>query len=74
MDGLLVLSRKRGETVVIGEGRDAVTLIVIEADHGKCRLGFKANTRVRIDRGEVRERRTMELWAEQQREQREAQS
>lgn len=55
---MLVLTRKQGERVVIGEGPDAVTLIVVEVDRGRVRLGFTAPDHVSIDREELRDAKT----------------
>lgn len=59
MDGWLCLSRKTGESVVIGEGEDTVEVKVLEFGPGKVRLGFRANRRVSIDRREVRDAKVM---------------
>lgn len=50
---MLVLSRKKGESIVIG---DNVTLTVVEVRGDCVRLGITAPREVRIDRSEVRER------------------
>jgi carbon storage regulator len=49
---MLVLSRKRGEQVVI-DGPCVVSLVEIRGD--KVRLGFDADRSVKIDRREVRD-------------------
>lgn len=51
--GNLVLSRNRGEKVVIG---DAITVTVLDIRGDKVKLGFEADKSVRIDREEVRQR------------------
>ena len=47
---MLVLSRKPGEKVVIGNG---ITLTVVEVGGGRVRLAFDAPDQVRILRGEL---------------------
>jgi carbon storage regulator CsrA len=47
---MLVLSRKPGEQVRIG---DAITLTVIEAVGGRIKLGIDAPRHVRVWRGEL---------------------
>jgi carbon storage regulator len=56
--GNLVLTRRAGETVHIG---DDITVTVIGIDGGQVRLAFSAPPNVRIDRSEVRERINAEL-------------
>jgi carbon storage regulator len=56
---MLVLTRKRGEALLVGEAR-----ITIEAVRGeKVRLGIQAPDHIRIDREEVDAARTQELAA-----------
>ena len=50
---MLVLSRKRGEGIVIGDG---VTVTVLEVHGGRVRLGFTAPAEVPIHRAEVHQR------------------
>jgi len=50
---MLVLSRKRGEAIVIGDG---VTLTVLEVHGGRVKLGFDGPAEVPIHREEVRRR------------------
>jgi len=47
---MLVLSRKPGEQVVIGNG---VTLTVVEVSGNRVRLGFDAPAQVRVLRAEL---------------------
>jgi carbon storage regulator len=47
---MLVLSRKPGEKVVIGDG---ITVIVVEVKENRVRLAFDAPEEVRILRGEL---------------------
>ncbi len=50
---MLVLSRKRGEGIVIGDG---VTVTVLEVHGGRVKLGFNAPAEVPIHREEVLQR------------------
>ena len=50
---MLVLSRKRGEEIVIG---DDVTVTVLEVHGGQVKLGFNAPAEVPIHREEVHQR------------------
>jgi carbon storage regulator len=47
---MLVLSRKPGEQVVLGNG---ITLTVVEVRGGRVRLAFDAPAQVRIRRAEL---------------------
>ena len=51
---MLVLSRKVGERIVIGNG---VEVVVVEIQRGKVRLGIVAPNTVAVDRAEVRNRK-----------------
>lgn len=48
---MLVLSRKKGEAIVIGDG--SIRIVVIEIREGKVRLGFQAPPEVTVHRQEV---------------------
>lgn len=50
---MLVLSRKRGEGIVIGEG---ITVTVLEVRGDRVKLGFSSPAEVPIHRAEVRRR------------------
>jgi carbon storage regulator len=50
---MLVLSRKRGEVIVIG---DDVTVTVLEVHGDRVRLGFTAPSDTRIHREEIYQR------------------
>jgi carbon storage regulator len=50
---MLVLSRKRGERIVLA---DSVVVTVLEVRRGAVRLGIEAPPRVRIVREEIRHR------------------
>ncbi len=47
---MLVLSRKRGETIVVGEN---IEVSILEVQGNRVRLGFKAPAEVRIRREEL---------------------
>lgn len=50
---MLVLSRKVGETVHVGDG---IAVMVLSIHRDKVRLGFTVPRDIRVDRDEVRER------------------
>jgi len=50
---MLVLSRRQGESICVGDG---VTITVLSSQNGRIRLGIEAPAHVRVDRREVRER------------------
>ena len=50
---MLVLSRKRGEGIVIGDG---VTVTILEVQGERVKLGFAAPAEVPIHREEIRRR------------------
>jgi carbon storage regulator len=54
---MLVLTRKRNETVVI---HNFVEVTVLDIKEGRVRLGIKAPKEVSVDRKEVRERKKRE--------------
>jgi carbon storage regulator len=56
---MLVLSRKIGEEIVIG---DNIRIKVLAVDGGKVRIGIVAPKDVIVDRQEIHEKR-MEEWA-----------
>ena len=51
---MLVLSRRLGEAIVIG---DSIHLTIVDVGGGKVKLGIDAPEEVRIDREEVFQRR-----------------
>jgi carbon storage regulator len=50
----LILSRKLGEKILIGE---EIVLTVVDIDRGKIRLGVECPKEIPVDRLEVRERK-----------------
>ncbi|MHA2279809.1 MAG: carbon storage regulator [Promethearchaeota archaeon] len=50
---MLVLSRQREESVIIGEGENAVRVRVVDIRGDKVRLGFEAPRSIQIHREEV---------------------
>ena len=48
---MLVLSRKKGESIVIGEG---VRIVVVQVRGDKVRLGIEADKSIVVDREEVK--------------------
>lgn len=57
---MLVLTRRTGEEIVIG---DVIRVTVVEVQGNKVRLGVTAPASVRVDRQEVHDRR-MQFAAE----------
>lgn len=50
---MLVLSRQTNESIVIGDGPDAVTITVVKIDGGKVRIGIEVPRTVPVHRLEV---------------------
>jgi carbon storage regulator len=50
---MLVLTRKVGSQVIIGEGPKAITMTIIDIDRGRIRLGIEAPREVPIVRTEL---------------------
>jgi carbon storage regulator len=50
---MLVLGRKVDEVVVVGEGPDAIRIMVVEIRGDVIRLGFDAPKHIRIVRQEI---------------------
>lgn len=44
-----------GEEIVIGEGKDAVTITIVDAGYGRVRVGVIAPKTVPIRRGELKD-------------------
>jgi carbon storage regulator len=57
---MLVLTRKVGEVIVIGEGEAAVEVCVVSIQGRKIRLGVRTPHGVSVDREEVRQRKLTE--------------
>lgn len=51
--GQLVLSRKVGQRLLIGEGKDAVAVMVVRIGYDAVRLGIEANRNVKVVREEL---------------------
>jgi carbon storage regulator CsrA len=54
---MLVLSRKIGETIIIG---DAIRVTVVDIGQGRVKIGIHAPDSVSVDREEVHERKSVE--------------
>jgi carbon storage regulator len=54
---MLVLRRRVGERIMIG---DSIEVVVLQVRGGKVRLGFSAPPAVRVDRQEARKRQPLE--------------
>lgn len=50
---MLVLSRKRNESIIIGEGEDAVRVVIVDVRGDKVRLGIEAAPHISVHRQEV---------------------
>lgn len=50
---MLVLARKRNESIVIGQGGEAVTVTVVEIRGDKVRLGIVAPKSIPVHRQEI---------------------
>jgi len=50
---MLVLSRKKNESIVIKAGEEMISLVVVEIRGDKCRIGLEAEKHVVIHRQEV---------------------
>ena len=58
---MLILTRRNGETLMIG---DDITVTVLSVKGNQVRIGVNAPTDVRVDREEVRKRIDAELAAD----------
>jgi len=52
---MLVLSRKKGERVVIGDGVSRVDIVILSIGDGKVRIGIEAPRDIPVHRMEVYE-------------------
>lgn len=50
---MLVLSRKRNESIIIGEGPTQITVVVVKVRGDKVRLGIEAPREIPVHRNEV---------------------
>jgi carbon storage regulator CsrA len=53
--GGLVLSRAPDQKIIIGEGPDQITVMVVDIARGKVRLHIDAPRGISVDREEVRQ-------------------
>ena len=53
---MLVLARKTGQTIRIGNGTDEIVITAVRCNDGKCRIGIEAPDGYRILRGELEEK------------------
>jgi carbon storage regulator len=56
--GMLILTRNKGETIVIGDNE--ITVTVLEVKGQQVRLGITAPKEVSVDRREIYERKQKE--------------
>lgn len=52
---MLVLSRKKNECLVLGDGPDAIKIYVVDIREGKVRIGVDAPREMSVHRREVYE-------------------
>lgn len=57
---MLVLERKTGEGIVIGDGPDKVYVSISKSNDGKVKLGIVAPKHIAVDRIEVRAKKDRE--------------
>lgn len=50
---MLVLTRKIGDTIMIGDGDESIEVVILSIDRNKVRVGVKAPPEVSIHRDEV---------------------
>lgn len=50
---MLVLSRKKGETIVVTVGDRTITVVVVAVNGNKVRLGVEADKDIPVFRGEL---------------------
>ena len=55
--GLLVLTRKQLETVIIDVDGEMIEVIIAEIRRDKVKLGIRASDKVQINRPEIREKK-----------------
>jgi carbon storage regulator len=53
MEKMLILSRKVGESIIIGSGNDKVVLTVLEVRGGQIKLGISAPRELSVHREEI---------------------
>jgi carbon storage regulator len=61
---MLVLSRKKGEQIMIGDGDKVITITLVDIDRGKIRLGFEAPKDVTVLRKELYDKKRQKLTDE----------
>jgi carbon storage regulator len=52
---MLVLSRKKNECIILGDGPDAIKIYVVDIGPGKVRIGVEASKEVPVHRLEIYE-------------------
>lgn len=50
---MLVLSRKKNEEIIIGEGENQIKIMIVEIRGELCRLGIEASREIPVHRKEV---------------------
>jgi len=53
---MLVLTRKLGERIIVGEGVNTIVIELCDAIDGKARIGITANPSIPVNREEIHKR------------------
>ncbi|HZX79897.1 MAG TPA: carbon storage regulator CsrA [Lysobacter sp.] len=61
---MLILTRRPGEKIIVGEGENQVTILVAEIDGNRTKIGVHAPRNIPVHREEVFERVQREKAAE----------
>ena len=51
---MLILTRKKGESIIIGNTGDEIIVTIMEVDKNNVRLGIDAPPEIQVDRQEIR--------------------
>ncbi|HHS83671.1 MAG TPA: carbon storage regulator [Gammaproteobacteria bacterium] len=50
---MLILTRRKGESIIVNEGDDEITITVLGIDRGQVRIGIEADKSIPIVREEL---------------------
>ncbi len=56
MSGFLVLTRRPGESIIIGEGENEIIVTVVKIQKNSARISIKAPPNVKIVREEIKDK------------------